>query len=314
MKNDQELQSEQLKRYKYIIENIKDVIWEMNMDFVFTFVSPNVHDMLGYEVEEIVGRKMPDFLIEESRNYFFNESTPRTKRRIDGDTEGIFLYDVQFICKNGLVKWVQVSAKPMFGAKKFMGYIGSTRDITETKEYESQLKEYIEELRTLNSKLEKMATLDVLTGAYNRRKFDDDLNALIVEKEKHGIIFSLIFFDLDHFKTINDCYGHKTGDIVLRQISELVLKNIRTTDRLFRWGGEEFIILLNGSNFKNAKKVAGKLWRIIQNHDFGISRKITISMGVGEYKLGETTDQIIIRLDTALLKAKSEGRNRVISC
>ena len=314
MENDQRSQLYQYNRYKYIIENIKDVIWEMTMGFIYTFVSPNVKDMTGYEAEELVGRKMPDFLVEESRNYVLDQAIQHVNKRINGDAEEIGILDVQFICKNGLVICIEVSAKPMFEEGKFIGYIGTTRDITEKKEYESQLKNYIHELKIMNAKLEKMATVDTLTGAYNRRKFDDDLNSIIENREKHGNGFSLIFLDIDRFKTINDCFGHKTGDRVLQDISRLIMENIRVTDGLFRWGGEEFILILAEADLESAKNVAEKIRNIIQYHDFGIGQKLTISLGVGEYKPGENIDQIIVRVDNALLKAKSKGRNRVVTC
>jgi hypothetical protein len=104
-------------------------------------------------------------------------------KRLNGDTEEIILHDVQFICKNGLVKWLEVSANLVFEEGRFAGYIGTTRDITEKKEYEYQLSKYIQELKIINAKLEKMATTDILTGAYNRRKFEDDLNLIITKKE-----------------------------------------------------------------------------------------------------------------------------------
>jgi len=314
MESNQEFQLHQLNRYKYIIENIKDVIWEMNIDFVFTFISPNSKDMTDYEPEELVGRKMLDFLAEDSRNYVIDLAIQHVNKRIDGDAEEILLIVVQFICKNGLGKWVEVSAKPVFEEGGFIGYIGTTRDITDKKEYESQINKYINDLKIMNAKLEKMATVDALTGAYNRRKFDDDLNLIIKKKEKCGISFSLIFFDIDHFKTINDRFGHKIGDCVLQCISKLVRENIRVTDGLFRWGGEEFVIVLYEANLESAKKVAENIRNIIQGHDFGVGQKVTISLGVGEYKPNENTDQTIIRLDKALLKAKYKGRNRIISC
>jgi len=94
----------------------------------------------------------------------------------------------------------------------------------------------------------------------------------------------------------------------------LVRENIRVTDGLFRWGGEEFILILPDANLESAKDVAEKIRNIIQYHDFGIGQKITISLGVGEYRPDENTDQIIIRVDNALLEAKSTGRNRVVAC
>jgi PAS domain S-box/diguanylate cyclase (GGDEF) domain len=316
MKDDQKCRLNEYNRYKYILENIKDVIWEMGIDLTYTFVSPNAKYMTGYEAEELVGRKMPDFLVEESKSYVLGQATQQVTKRIDGDREEIVLYDVQFICKDGLVKWFEVSPKPKFEEGKFVGYIGTTRDITEKKEYESQLKKYIHELKIMNAKLEQMATVDALTGAFNRRKFDEELNSFIGNRkmEKRDIPFSLIFMDIDHFKTINDCYGHKMGDAVLRSISRLIRENVRATDRLYRWGGEEFILILPDANLESAKCVAEKIRKIIQGHDFSIEKKITISLGVGEYKLNEDTDQIIVRVDNALLQAKSNGRNRVAAC
>lgn len=314
MKDDQKSQLNEYFRYKYIIENIKDIIWELGMDFTYTFVSPNAKDMTGYEAEELVGRKMLDFLVEESRNYVIDQSRQQVKKRVHGDSEEIVLYDVQFICKNGSIKWFEISAKPKFEVGKFVGYIGTTRDITEKKEYESQLKKYIHELKLTNAKLEQMATVDVLTGAFNRRKFDDDLNSIIGNMEKKDIPFSLIFLDIDHFKMINDRHGHKMGDFVLQSVSRLIRENVRATDRLFRWGGEEFILILPDANLESAKCVAEKIRNIIQDYDFKIGDKITVSLGVGEYKLNENIDQIIVRVDSALLKAKSKGRNRVAAC
>lgn len=302
-----------LDRYKYIMENIKDILWAMNTDFVFTFVSPNAKKMTGYEPEELIGQKMFDFLVEDSRRYMHDVTVKSGRKRIDGYAEEIILLDVQFICKNGSIKWVEVSANPMFEAGRFIGYIGTTRDITEKKEYEGQLNQYVRDLRLVNARLEKMATVDAVTGAYNRRKFDDDLN-LITKQEKHTIPLSLILFDIDNFKTINDCLGHKVGDRVLQSISSLVIENIRDTDGLFRWGGDEFIIILPATNLESAKSVAEKIRNIIQNYDFGIEKKVTISLGVGEYKSGENADQIIKRIDNALLTAKSKGKNNVMCC
>ena len=185
----------------------------MNKDFVFTFVSPNAKEMSGYEAEELIGRKIPEFLVEESRNYFFDQVIKHVNKRINDEPEKMNIHDVQFICKNGVIKWLEVTSNLMFEERRLIGYIGSTRDISEKKEYECQLSKYVQELKIANAKLENAATIDILTGIYNRRKFEDDLNLIINKKEKHDNRFSLIFFDIDHFKTINDLFGHKIGDI-----------------------------------------------------------------------------------------------------
>lgn len=312
MEKDQ-LQSQQVNRYKYIIENVKDVIWELNSNFIFTFVSPNSREMCGYETEELIGNKLTDFLTEQSRNYLHEQIVLFMNQRSNMDAEKLtLLHEVQFVCKDGSPKWVEVTAKRLFYNGKFVGYIGTTRDVSEKKEYEYQLNKYIGELKKLNAKLKKTATTDILTGAFNRRKFEDDVSMLIRKNEKKDVEFSLIFFDIDHFKSVNDLFGHKTGDIVLQRISELVLKNIRRGDRLFRWGGEEFIIVLPKSDLEIAKIVAGKIRNLIQDKDFGVGRKITVSLGVCEYKANENIDQIVSRLDNILYQAKMQGRNTVV--
>lgn len=312
MNSNQEFLLHQINRYKYIMDNVRDIIWEMDKDLAFTFVSPNCKDMAGYEVEEIVGHKLLDFLTEDSRVYMIDQVNQHISKRMNGDMEDIILHDVEFVCKNREVIWFEVSANLLFEDGGFIGYIGTSRDITEKKEYECQLSKYVQELEILNTELEKTSTIDTLTGAYNRRKFEDDLDSLIDKKDKDNIHFSIIFFDIDHFKKVNDSFGHKKGDLVLQHIAELVIENLKESDSLYRWGGEEFIIILNEEGLENAIKVAEKIRSIISNYNFGINMEITISLGVTQCMAGENADQIISRLDDILYQAKLQGRNIVV--
>jgi diguanylate cyclase (GGDEF)-like protein/PAS domain S-box-containing protein len=305
-------QSQQNERYQYIIENIRDVIWELDREFRFTFISPNVVEMAGYQPEEMLGRKLADFLTEVSKEYFLEQVRIRLARRDDPAQAENALHDVQFICKNGFIKWVQVSARLIRKNGEFTGYIGTTRDIMERKEYEYQLNQYVQELKKINTELEKSATVDALTGSYNRRKFEDDLDMLVSQARQAPHDFSIIFFDIDRFKSVNDHHGHPTGDRVLQRIAQLVMANIRKTDRLFRWGGEEFTILLYDTKLEDARSVAEKIRRLIANEDFGVEKKITISFGVCQYREPENADQIVARADKTLYQAKVQGGNRVI--
>ena len=303
---------EEYTRYKYVIENIKDIIWEMGIDLVFTFVSPTVKETTGYEVDELVGRSILDFLSIESKEHVADQIKQNMQKRINGDLTKIILYDVQFVCKEGNILRLEVSVKPVFSEKSFIGYIGTSRDISEKKAYENELRKYIEELKYANVKLEELATLDMLTGAYNRRKFEYYVILSVDKKEKYGSPFSIIMFDVDHFKQVNDLYGHKKGDQILQEISTIVKYSLRDTDKLFRWGGEEFIILLPETALKNAYKVAEKVRKSIESNDFKMpDNKVTVSLGVGDYKIGESIDQFVSSVDNALLKAKSNGRNKV---
>jgi diguanylate cyclase (GGDEF)-like protein len=118
-------------------------------------------------------------------------------------------------------------------------------------------------------------------------------------------------FDIDNFKQINDLYGHNKGDQILLEISTIVKHILNDSDKLFRWGVDEFIILLPGKNSKDAYKFAEKVRESIESSDFEIQNiKATVSLGVDEYKIGDSIDQFVSHVDNALLKAKSNGRNR----
>lgn len=170
-----------------------------------------------------------------------------------------------------------------------------------------------QELSLKNAMLERLATVDSLTGILNRRKIEEQLNRECERYRRHEKPFSIILFDIDHFKSINDTFGHQTGDLVLKELAQNIANRLRSTDFLGRWGGEEFLILLPDTQLKDAVILANHLSNQVAHHPFPISRQVTISIGVGEIHHGETLDQLISRVDGYLYRAKSSGRNRVIS-
>jgi diguanylate cyclase (GGDEF)-like protein len=121
----------------------------------------------------------------------------------------------------------------------------------------------------------------------------------------------MAIFDIDHFKRINDTFGHSIGDFILKTIAEIIKKNIRTTTYLFRWGGEEFVILIPEIDLEGAKIHAERLRRAIEEHVFGEAGAITASFGVSQFEDGDSADTFLKKADAALYKAKSNGRNRV---
>ena len=153
---------------------------------------------------------------------------------------------------------------------------------------------------------------DELTKLYNRRYFNQVLQNVIDKSKRFNETFSVIMYDIDHFKQINDTYGHQAGDRVLRELSRLVLNSIRKIDDVFRIGGEEFIILLFKTDFENAMRVAEKIRKTVEFHYFEGIGTVTISMGVVEFKDEDSVDSILRRVDGALYKAKKSGRNRVV--
>ncbi len=165
-------------------------------------------------------------------------------------------------------------------------------------------------IKSLSKKLEVMAYYDKLTQIYNRAKFRNILEEFINFSNRYKTPLSLIYFDLDHFKDINDTYGHEKGDFVLKEAVKVVKKHLRESDIIGRWGGEEFLILLPNTDKKGALKVAENIRKAIEKHSFD-GLKLTISFGVTEFNFNESIDEFIDRADMALYKAKKSGRNRV---
>jgi diguanylate cyclase (GGDEF)-like protein/PAS domain S-box-containing protein len=270
--------------------------------------------MTGYDCSEMTGRSMPDFLSEESRTYIRERWNQNLPIRVEGFVNPV-LYDVEMICKNGEIIWCEVCVKPLFKDNIFVGYIGTTRDISEKKMFEKKTQRYLEELEQKNKQLEDLASLDMLTGVYNRRKFEYFVGLEIEKMVKYNSPFSIIIFDIDNFKSINDHYGHETGDRILQDITTITRNTLRTTDKLFRWGGDEFIILLHDFTLQKACQVADNVRTAIQAYNFDIKNKdVTVSLGVGDYALNESLDQLITRADNALLKAKYKGKNKAECC
>ncbi len=167
-------------------------------------------------------------------------------------------------------------------------------------------------LEERSREFETRANYDALTHIFNRRRFLELLEHGISSAKRLNHELSIVFFDIDHFKKINDTYGHNTGDDVLRALASLVSATIRRTDIFARWGGEEFLVLLESTSIENAARMAEKLRKAIMEYEFPEVKQVTCSFGVTAYLPGEKGDTFISRADSALYRAKESGRNRVI--
>jgi diguanylate cyclase (GGDEF)-like protein len=167
------------------------------------------------------------------------------------------------------------------------------------------------QLQELAMDLNYQATTDTLTGLYNRLKFDQFLVNEMLRSERYKSPLSLVLYDVDNFKRVNDTYGHQVGDRVLIQLSRLVSGLIRSTDMLARWGGEEFAILAAGSNGQMTYQAAEKVREAVGHIVFDDVGMVTCSFGVAQYVDGDTAESFIARADDALYRAKINGRNQV---
>jgi diguanylate cyclase (GGDEF)-like protein len=166
-------------------------------------------------------------------------------------------------------------------------------------------------LQEVARSLTLQAATDPLTGIFNRLKFDEALAEAIARGERYAMPFSLVLYDVDHFKSINDTHGHQVGDKVLVRLSDLVSGQTRSPDLVARWGGEEFIILTHGLDLAMACRVAERMRTSIQQTLFEHVGTISCSFGVAEFIVGDTAQSLLARADKALYRAKSLGRNRV---
>lgn len=165
-----------------------------------------------------------------------------------------------------------------------------------------------------NSTLETIALKDDLTGLYNRYHLDHVSTTEMERQDRYQTPLSMILFDLDHFKNINDRFGHDNGDIVLVEIGNRTMDSIRETDILFRWGGEEFIILAPQTGIQGAGELAEKLRRVVAAKPIIPVGAVTASFGVAERLPDESREEWFHRVDQALYRAKNAGRNRVEVC
>jgi diguanylate cyclase (GGDEF)-like protein len=165
-------------------------------------------------------------------------------------------------------------------------------------------------LRT-NEKLQSMVIRDGMTGLFNRTFMEQLIADAINRSKRSNSPLSLLMIDVDHFKQVNDTYGHNAGDELLTRLSRLLNDNKRSTDYLGRWGGDELILLLTDTNLQGARYVAEKLCSLVKEHAIPLRTPITISVGASEHIQDEDLKSFIGRADAALYRAKRSGRNRV---
>jgi len=170
-----------------------------------------------------------------------------------------------------------------------------------------------EEKEALTKQLKELSVTDALTGAYNRHKLISVLEDEEKRVQRYGGYFTLIMFDIDHFKVLNDTYGHSFGDHVLVHIARIVKQTIRSSDMLFRYGGEEFIVFLPNTNLEAAVITAEKIRQVITEYEFGHEHNVSASFGVTQYDRQSTIKDVLKKVDQLLYSAKDSGRNCVKS-
>ena len=252
-----------------------------------TSVSKAFEQLSGYKESELVGKNHSMFKNPEIPKKYYKDMWEVLQR------DEQFVGEIKNYKKDRGDYWIKITIDPLFdehGEK--IGYSSYREDITDKKE------------------LEYISTHDALTTIYNRGHFKKELSKKINSAKRYDQYFGLLMFDIDHFKLVNDTYGHQIGDDVLITISSCIQKHIRIDDIFARWGGEEFVIIANGADIEHLKKLAEKLKESIANTSFEPVPKVTASFGLTIYKDGDNDESIQKRVDDALYVAKESGRDR----
>lgn len=161
-----------------------------------------------------------------------------------------------------------------------------------------------------HAELTKLAARDSLTGVWNRRSLDDALNQLFNKHQRKPITASLIIMDLDHFKQINDTYGHSVGDEILIKVAELLTSVVRISDQVYRYGGEEFVLIAEGADLESASEIAETIRSRVEASQLFKKQKVTLSLGVAELSQASSAQRWLSLADDALYEAKNKGRNQ----
>ncbi len=271
-----------------------DLLCIADMEGNFIKTNKAWEDILGYTTEELKERKFLEFVHIDDIDSTL-EAMEQLKK-----CEKVSKFINRYINVDGEYRYIEWRSNPYEDV-----IYASARDITERIEYEQKILE--------------ISNRDALTNVYNRRYVFDRSKEIIEEYKRVGKIFSLSILDIDHFKKINDMYGHQIGDCVLKEFTKIIDKNLRPYDILGRYGGEEFILILNNSNKKDSHLVIERILDIIRNKSFnfnGENIEFTFSAGISSCeeidKEKITIDSLVAIADERMYDAKENGRNQIV--
>jgi diguanylate cyclase (GGDEF)-like protein/PAS domain S-box-containing protein len=286
-------------RFRQLVESTSDWIWEMDKDGRYQYASPQIEAILGYSPEEMIGRTpfemMPKVEAERLCRVFIelvNSAAP------------IIQLESKNLHKEGRKVVLETSGTPFLNQRgEVEGYRGVNRDVTRRKRMEEELR--------------RLASHDSLTGLYNRQVLQKRIQEEVARAYRYKRPLTAFMIDIDHFKIVNDTYGHSAGDDVLKAVAKVLINSLRKTDFIARYGGEEFVVLLLEADLKSAAEHAERVRGAIYEHPFRISDgrvlEISSSIGVASFPQCASDGQSLLAVaDKALYNAKHSGRNQVV--
>ena len=293
--------------YKSIFESLQDGVYFADRDRRITYWNKAAERITGYSEKEVVGSRCMDNLlihIDERGTTLCQGLCPLAAAMEDGNARQAEVY---LHHKRGHRVPVSVRTTPLRDeAGNVIGGAELFSDISSKKALQDKIRE-----------LEKLALIDGLTGLSNRKHIEGELTARFQEKERYGLDFGVLFMDIDHFKNINDTFGHGGGDTVLKTVSDTFQASTRSYDLVGRWGGEEFVGIIRNVDHQLLGKVGERFRMLVEKTRIEYSRtpfSVTISVGATLAIPKDTPISIIERADEYLYESKKNGRNRLTLC
>lgn len=283
------------KLFKFIADSAHYVIWVVDMEHTLTYINPKVKEFFAQDPKHLLGKQNFEFLPTE----YFDMLQENLQQLKDNASLEYVEFDIYCESIERHMKNYIVPISTHDGG--VVGYKGVVHDITQEKT----------KLDTL--KIE--AQTDYLTGTLNRNTFEKELERFLIEYTRFSRDVCVMMLDVDFFKKINDTFGHFIGDYVLKKLAYSLKSQVRKSDFVFRYGGEEFAIVLPDITLQNAVIIAEKIRQLIESQNFKVDDKnvaVTLSIGLSMFeKEDQSINKVVIRADEALYRAKHNGRNRV---
>ncbi|ROR26432.1 PAS domain S-box-containing protein/diguanylate cyclase (GGDEF)-like protein [Mobilisporobacter senegalensis] len=297
-----------------IMNGSDDTIYFKDKNLKFILNSKAHAIQFGFEnPKELVGKSDFDFFPEEFAIESFKDEQRimKTGKPLIGKLE-------KWIRKDGEIVWFHASKYPLYDESgEIMGIWGTSRDITSLKFAQDELARLNKELEKANLKLQKKSYVDGLSELFNQRCFYEVLEETInIYSNKHDTdnTFCIMLIDIDYFKLINDSFGHLIGDKAIKFIADIIHENTRSSDSCFRWGGDEFAIILLDTDLEEGKNMADRLCQKIEASNFKVNDvdfKITVSIGVSCHSDEKDLSNLLRKADERLYISKHQGRNQV---
>lgn len=295
-----------------IMENSQDTFYFKDKESRFIFISKNVASRLGIsDPDYVIGKTDFDLFKEPHAGEAYRDEQYiiRTGKPILGKVE-------METWKDGSTTWVSTSKYPLYDRDgSIIGTWGISRNITDLKKTEEELERVNKELLEANRMLEVLSITDSLSGLYNHRYFYDILHKEFARRDRSSDMdCTIVLMDIDNFKGLNDSLGHLAGDFTIRHVANHLKENVRKLDYVFRYGGDEFIVLLINTDIAGAKKAADKLIGIIASTPVlleGTEARVTLSGGAAALSEAKDANELMSIADKRLYKSKKNGRNRI---